>query len=72
VGCVIAATSNEVNTLIGACAVIGIGNALHQTAWACLSEVVPKRSRSVASAFFETSLAVAQSFGPIIGKPSIP
>jgi len=66
VGCAIAATAHNINTLIGACALIGIGSGLHQIAWTCLAEVVPKRSRSVASGFFETTLALAQSFGPVI------
>jgi MFS family permease len=68
IGCAIAANANNVNMVIGGSVLIGIGSGLHQIAWACLAEVVPKQSRAVASGLFETSLAIAQAFGPVIGK----
>ncbi|KAF2815944.1 trichothecene efflux pump [Mytilinidion resinicola] len=66
IGCAIAATAHNINVIIGGSVLIGIGSGLHQTAWACLAEVVPKRARSVASGFFESTLALAQAFGPVI------
>ncbi|KAF2491932.1 trichothecene efflux pump [Lophium mytilinum] len=67
IGCAIAATADNINTVIGGSVLIGVGSGLHQTAWACLAEVVPKNYRSVASGIFESTLALAQAFGPVIG-----
>lgn len=70
VGCAIAATAHQINTVIGGCVLIGLGSGLHQIAWAALAEIVPRRSRSVASGYFETSLGFVQVFGAVIGKYS--
>jgi MFS family permease len=67
-GCAVAATAKDVNTVIGASALIGIGSAMHQLAWSCLGELVPKRSRALALGIFQTSLAPSGAFSPIIGK----
>lgn len=66
VGCILAATSKNVNTCIGGNTLIGIGGSMHQLAWTCLGEVVPKRSRGLALGLFETSLIPASVFGSII------
>jgi MFS family permease len=68
IGCAIAATANNIDTIIGGGVLIGIASALHQLAWSCLGEVVPKRSRAFALALLQTSVVPAAAFGPIIGK----
>ncbi|OCK73556.1 trichothecene efflux pump [Lepidopterella palustris CBS 459.81] len=65
-GAAIAATAHDVNTVIGGNILLGVGGAMHQLAWTCLSELVPKRSRGLALAFFESSLLPASAFGPVI------
>ncbi|OCK77155.1 trichothecene efflux pump [Lepidopterella palustris CBS 459.81] len=71
IGCAVAATAKNINTVIGGSCLVGLGSGLHQLAWASLAEVVPKRSRSVASGLFETTLAIAQAFGPVIGAAMV-
>jgi len=68
VGCIVGATANSVNAVIGGSTLIGIGGSMHQLAWTCLGELVPKRSRGLALGFFETSLVPASVFGTIIGS----
>lgn len=68
VGCAVAATAHSINTLIGASTLIGIGSAMHQLAWSCLSEMVPKKTRGLALGIFTASLAPASAFAPVIGN----
>lgn len=67
IGTAVAATAHDVNTVIGASCLIGVASSMHQLAWACLGELVPNRSRGVALGWFQTSLAPAGAFAPIIG-----
>jgi MFS family permease len=67
VGCAVAATAHSIDTLIGASALIGVGSAMHQLAWSCLAEMVPKKSRGFALGLFTASLAPASAFAPVIG-----
>ncbi len=68
IGCAVAATAQSINTLIGASTLIGIGSAMHQLAWSCLAEMVPKKSRGFALGLFTASLAPASAFAPVIGN----
>lgn len=72
IGCAIGATANSVNTAIAGGVMIGLGGALHQMAWAALSEVVPKRNRGLALGLFEASLLPATVFGTAIGLFAMP
>ncbi|KAF2817035.1 trichothecene efflux pump [Mytilinidion resinicola] len=67
IGAIVAATSKDVNTMIAGGTFLGMANAMHQVAWACLGEVVPKRSRGFAFGFFESSIACGTVIGPLIG-----
>ena len=68
VGCVISATAQSVNTVIGASVLIGASSAMHQTTWSCLGEIAPRKNRAVALGLFQTSLAPAAAFGALIGN----
>jgi MFS family permease len=68
IGCAVAATAKNINTLIGASTLIGVGSAMHQLAWSCLAELVPKKSRGLALGIFTASLAPASAFAPVIGN----
>lgn len=67
VGCAISATGHSVRILIGGAVLIGAGSSMHQMAWTCLSEVVPRRSRPMALGLLQTSIGPASAFGPLIG-----
>jgi hypothetical protein len=41
---------------------------MHQNAWACLGEIVPRKSRAMALGIFQSSLAPGSAFGALIGK----
>ncbi|KAF5599502.1 trichothecene efflux pump [Fusarium pseudoanthophilum] len=66
IGCVVAATSHEVRTVIIGSAFIGVGNAIQELALTCLSEMVPRRSRFLAMGIFHASAFPALVFGPVI------
>ncbi|EFX00504.1 trichothecene efflux pump [Grosmannia clavigera kw1407] len=66
VGCAVAATAKQVNTVIGAGAIIGVGSAMHQLAWSCLAELVPKKTRFLALGIFQATLAPSSAFAPVI------
>jgi MFS family permease len=68
VGCAVAATASSVITVIIASIFIGFGAAMHQLAWSCLAEVVPRRKRSFALGLFQVSLTPASIFAAVIGK----
>lgn len=70
VGCAVAATAKNVNTVIGASVIIGIGSAMHQLAWSCLAELVPKNKRSLALGVFQTTLTPSSVFAPVVGMSS--
>lgn len=67
VGSAICATGHKIPVLIGGSVLIGAGSSMHQMAWACLSEVVPRRSRPMALGALQTSIGPASAFGPLIG-----
>ncbi|KAK1762784.1 trichothecene efflux pump [Phialemonium atrogriseum] len=71
VGCAVAATAHSVKTVIGASCLIGIASSMHQLAWSCLGELVPKRSRGFALGIFQLSLLPAAGFSPIIGNAMV-
>ncbi|KAF4447577.1 trichothecene efflux pump [Fusarium austroafricanum] len=71
IGCAVAATAQKVNTVIGASAVIGMGSAMHQLAWSCLAELVPKKSRFFALGVFQSTLAPSSAFAPVIAYSMI-
>jgi MFS family permease len=50
IGCIISATAQSVNAVIGGVVLIGIGSAGHQVAWGCIGEVVPRNYRPIAIA----------------------
>jgi MFS family permease len=66
-GTAVCATGHKIPTLIGGSVLIGAGSSMHQMAWACLSEVVPKKSRPMALGLLQTSIGPASAFGPLIG-----
>ncbi|KAF1812768.1 trichothecene efflux pump [Eremomyces bilateralis CBS 781.70] len=68
VGCAVAATAHEVSTIIVASIFIGFGAAMHQLAWSCLAEVVPRSQRAFALGLFQVSLTPASLFAAVIGK----
>jgi len=68
VGCAVAASAKNINTIIGGSTLVGIGAAMHQLAWSCLGELVPHHSRGLALGLFSASLAPAGTFGGLIGK----
>ncbi|EXJ87183.1 hypothetical protein A1O3_04142 [Capronia epimyces CBS 606.96] len=68
IGCVVSATGNKVDTLIGGGIFIGIASANQQQAWAAVSEMVPKKYRGFAIGIFELACAPAGAFGPIMGN----
>jgi MFS family permease len=70
VGCVVSATAHNVNTVIGASVLIGLSSAMHQNAWACLGEIVPRKSRAMALGIFQSSSAPGSAFGALIGNCS--
>lgn len=67
VGCAISATAKDINTIIAGDVIIGVASAMRQVAWACLGEIVPKKSRGLAFGLFQTSLSPASAFAPLIG-----
>jgi MFS family permease len=67
IGCVISATAQSVNAVIGGVVLIGIGSAGHQVAWGCIGEVVPRNYRPIAIAAFESSVTPASVAGALIG-----
>lgn len=66
IGCVVAATAQQVRTLIIGSAFIGVGNAIQELALTCVAEMVPKRSRFLAMGLFQASAFPASVFGPVI------
>lgn len=68
IGCLISATTHRVDVVIGGAAFIGAGSSMHQLAWSALSEMVPRKSRSVALGIFMMSISVTSSFGALIGN----
>lgn len=66
-GTAVCATGHKIPTLIGGSVLIGAGSSMHQMAWACLSEVVPRKSRPMALGLLQTSIGPASAFGPLIG-----
>lgn len=68
IGAIICATGHSIPALIGGGSLIGIAASMRQMAWACMGELVPKRSRGVAFAFLQQTLSLAQAFGPIMGE----
>ncbi|KAK9379740.1 trichothecene efflux pump [Kockiozyma suomiensis] len=66
IGCLISATTHRVDVVIGGAAFIGAGSSMHQLAWSALSEMVPRKSRSVALGIFMMSISVTSSFGALI------
>lgn len=67
VGTAVSANARTVPTVIGAGVLIGIASSMHQLAWSCLGEVVPKRSRALALGLFQGSMVPSAVFAPIIG-----
>jgi MFS family permease len=70
IGCANIATAKNINTVIGGGVLMGMASALHQLAWSCMGEVVPKKHRALALSLLQTSIAPASAFGPIIGNDS--
>lgn len=68
IGTAVAATGKDINTLIGAGVLIGMASSMRQLAWACLGELIPRRSRGLAFACLQASLSPAPAFGPLIGE----
>ena len=68
IGCLICATGNNVNTLIGGGILIGTASACQQLAWAAVSEMVPKKYRGFAIGMFELACVPPGAFGPIMGN----
>ncbi|KAK7204237.1 trichothecene efflux pump [Myxozyma melibiosi] len=66
IGCVMSATAKRVDIVIGGAVFIGAGSSMHQIAWSALSEMVPRKSRSVALGFFMMSISASTAFGALI------
>ena len=67
IGCVISATANHINVVIGGGIFIGAATSLQQQAWAALGEIVPKKHRGLVLGLFELANIAPGAFGPIIG-----
>jgi MFS family permease len=67
IGCVISATAQQVNVVIGGGIFIGFATSLQQQAWAALGEIVPKKHRALVLGLFEVANVAPGAFGPIIG-----
>lgn len=67
-GCAMCATANHVNVVIGGGIFIGAASACQQIAWAGLTEIVPRKYRSLALGIFEAGCIPPGAFGPIMGN----
>jgi len=68
IGCVMSATAQHINVAIGGGILIGTASACQQVAWAGLTEVVPRKYRSLALGIFEAGCIPPGAFGPIMGN----
>lgn len=66
IGCVVAATEQEVRTVFIGSAFIGVGNAIHELALTCVAEMMPRRPRFLAMGLFQASAFPASIFRPTI------
>ncbi|KAF2497325.1 MFS general substrate transporter [Lophium mytilinum] len=65
IGLIVSANVSTIPRLYGACAITGMGAAMHQLAIPALCEMVPRRSRPFAIGSFAAALAPAAAFGPV-------
>jgi len=68
IGCVVCATAGSVNVAIGGGIFIGTASALQQIAWSGITEIVPRKYRSLALGLFELGCVPPGAFGPIMGN----
>jgi MFS family permease len=67
IGCLISALAKSVNMIIAGAVLIGLGSCMHQLAWACTGELVPKKHRPIAMSVLESSISPPSFLGPLIG-----
>jgi MFS family permease len=68
IGCIVAATANEISTLIVAAVLLGLASSMDLLAWVAVGEIVPKKQRPVAVGLYEFAVTPSALFAAFIGK----
>jgi len=71
IGCIIAATAQNMSSMIVSNVFIGFGAAIQQSYGTVIQELVPLKARGVMAAFVLTAVTPGAVFGPIIAKSFI-